>query len=91
MKEVLNDRGEYIEELVGLSLELENKDINLISLHTAQDVTINGNADTLVELFNIKDESFANTHEDFGAGKTIDPISNIDFLKLVEKFKYKNY
>ena len=88
MKEVLNDRGEYIEELVGLSLELENKDINVISLHTAQDVRNNGNADTLVELFNIKDvEVFANTHEDFGAGRigTIDPISNIDFLKLVEK------
>ena len=60
MKEVLNDRGEYIEELVGLSLEFENKDINVISLHTAQDVRNNGNADTLVELFNIKDvEVFA--------------------------------
>ena len=66
----------------------ENKDINVISLHTAQDVRNNVNADTLVELFNIKDvEVFANTHEDFGAGRigTIDPISNIDFLKLVEK------
>ena len=48
MKEVLNDRGEYIEELVGLSIELEKKDINVISLHTAQDVRNNGNADTLV-------------------------------------------
>ena len=48
MKEVLNDRGEYIEELVGLSLEFENKDINVISLHTAQDVRNNGNEDITV-------------------------------------------
>ena len=85
----------YVDELIGISLDFEKHNINVISLHTAQDVRNNGNADTLVELFNIKDvEVFAKTHEDLGAGRigTIDKISNIDFIDLVEnKLKYKNY
>lgn len=88
MKEILDTTGEYRDELIGLSLEFDNKDINVISIHTAQDVKNNGNSDSLVELFNIRDvEVFANTQEDFGAGRigTIDPISNIDFIELVEK------
>ena len=88
MKETLDTTGEYRDELIGLSLEFDNKNINVISIHTAQDVKNNGNADSLVELFNIRDvKVFANTQEDFGAGRIgiIDPVSNIDFIKLVEK------
>ncbi len=87
MKEVLDDNGEYVDELIGLSLEFQKKDINIISLHTAQDVRENGNADSLVELFNIKGvKTFAYSQENFGAGRIgeIDPITTDEFKKLVE-------
>ncbi len=87
MKEVLDDNGEYVDELIGLSLEFQKKDINIISLHTAQDVRENGNADSLVELFNIKGvKTFAYSQENFGAGRIgeIDPITSDEFKKLVE-------
>ena len=70
MKESLNDIGENIDELIGLSLEFENEGINVISLHTAQDVKDNGNADVLVDLFNMANvKIFANTNEEYGAGR----------------------
>ncbi len=88
MKESLNDTGEYIDELIGLSLEFEKEGINVISLHTAQDVKNNGNADVLVDLFSMANvKIFANTNEDYGAGRIgdIDTISTDKFIELVEK------
>lgn len=61
--------------------------INVISIHTAQDVCVEGNAETLVELFNMSDVSiFANSVDNFGAGRkgTIKKLSPFDFKKYVE-------
>ena len=61
--------------------------INIISIHTAQDVCVDGNAETLVELFGMSDVSiFANTNHNFGAGRkgTINKISPINFKKDIE-------
>ena len=52
--------------------------INVITIHTAQDVCKDGNADTLVDLFNIKNPKvFAQTVGKYGAGRygTIDTVS----------------
>ena len=88
MKQSLNEEGEYVDELTGLSLEFEKEKINVITVHTAQDVKNNGNAEALVDLFNITDvKVFANSNEEYGAGRigTIDKISTDEFLKLVEE------
>jgi len=88
MKENLNDSGEYVDELIGLSLEFEKEGINVISLHTAQDVKNNGNADVLVDLFSMANvKIFANTNEEYGAGRIgdIDTISTDKFIELVEQ------
>ena len=64
-----------------------NSSLNVISIHTAQDVCKDGNADTLVELFGMSDVSiFANTIDNFGAGRkgTINKLSPADFKKDVE-------
>ena len=61
--------------------------INVITLHTAQDVCYGGNADTLVEIFNLKNtKTFAHTCDNFGAGRIgdIEGLSNEEFKKLVE-------
>jgi len=88
MNQSLNEEGEYVDKLTGLSLEFEKEKINVITVHTAQDVKNNGNAEALVDLFNITDvKVFANSNENYGAGRigTIDNISTDEFLKLVEK------
>ena len=61
--------------------------INVISIHTAQDVCKDGNADTLVDLFNIKNPKvFAQTVGKYGAGRygTIDMVSPLELKKLIE-------
>ena len=61
--------------------------INIISIHTAQDVCVDGNAETLVELFGMSDVSiFANTNDNFGAGRKgiINKISPTNFKKDIE-------
>ena len=88
MKQSLTEEGEYVDELAGLSLEFEKEKINVITVHTAQDVKNNGNAEALVDLFNITDvKVFANSNEEYGAGRigTIDKISTNEFIKLVEE------
>jgi putative NIF3 family GTP cyclohydrolase 1 type 2 len=56
--------------------------MNVITLHTAQDVCVGGNADTLAELFNLKNiKLFAMTNDKYGAGR----IGDIDGI-LVSKF-----
>ena len=62
--------------------------INVITIHTAQDVCKDGNADTLVDLFNIKNPTvFAQTVGKYGAGRygTVDEISPQE-LNLWRKF-----
>ena len=61
--------------------------INVITIHTAQDVCKDGNADTLVDLFNIKNPSvFAKTVGKYGAGRcgTIDMMSPLELKELIE-------
>ena len=61
--------------------------MNIISIHTAQDVCVEGNAETLVDLFGMFDVSiFANTNNNFGAGRkgTINKISPTGFKKDIE-------
>ena len=61
--------------------------INVITIHTAQDVCKDGNADTLVDLFNIKNPKvFAQTVGKYGAGRhgTIDMVSSLELKKLIE-------
>ena len=61
--------------------------INVITIHTAQDVCEDGNADTLVDLFNIKNPKvFAQTVGKYGAGRygTIDMVSPLELKKLIE-------
>ena len=88
MKESINETGEYVDDLIGISLEFKKKNINVITLHTAQDVKINGNADELVDLFNMDDvKIFANSNEEHGAGRIgyIETTAADKFLELVEK------
>ena len=61
--------------------------INVITIHTAQDVCKDGNADTLIDLFNIKNPKvFAQTVGKYGAGRygTIDMVSQKELKKLIE-------
>ena len=61
--------------------------INVITIHTAQDVCKDGNADTLVDLFNIKNPKvFAQTVGKYGAGRygTVDMVSPKELKKLIE-------
>ena len=61
--------------------------INVITIHTAQDVCKDGNADTLIDLFNIKNPKvFAQTVGKYGAGRygTIDMVSPKELKKLIE-------
>ena len=62
--------------------------INVITIHTAQDVCKDGNADTLVDLFDIKNPKvFAQPVGKYGAGRygTIDMVSPKELKELIEK------
>ncbi len=70
-----------------ITKEFIDNSVNVITLHTAQDVCHGGNADTLVEIFNLKNtKTFAHTIDNFGAGRIgdIEELSNDEFKKLVE-------
>ena len=70
-----------------ITKEFMDSSINVITLHTAQDVCEGGNADTLVDIFNLKNtKTFAHTIGNFGAGRIgdIEGLSNDAFKKLVE-------
>ena len=87
IQETLISDDKYVDELIGISLDFEKHNINVISLHTAQDVVSGGNAETLVELLNIRDSKiFAKTDDNLGAGRIgiIDKISGKEFIDLVE-------
>ena len=87
IKKVLEDGDTetLIPEII--TKEFIDNQINVITLHTAQDVCDGGNADTLVELFNLKNtKTFAHTFGNFGAGRMgeVNGLSNDEFIKLVE-------
>ena len=80
-----DDTETVIPEII--TKEFMDNQINVITLHTAQDVCEGGNADTLVEIFNLKNtKTFAHTFVNFGAGRIgeIKGMSNDEFKKLVE-------
>ena len=86
-KKVLEDDENEIVIPEIITKEFIDNQINVITLHTAQDVCEGGNADTLVELFNLKNtKTFAHTFGNFGAGRIgeIKGLSNDEFKKLVE-------
>ena len=62
--------------------EFIDSSINVITLHTAQDVCEGGNGDTLAELFNLQNiKLFAMTNDKFGAGR-IGDIETISISKF---------
>ena len=80
-----DDTATMLPEMI--TKEFMDNSINVITLHTAQDVCDGGNADTLVEIFNLKNtRNFAHTFGNFGAGRIgdIEALSNDEFKKLVE-------
>ncbi len=69
------------------TLEFIDSSMNVITLHTAQDVCEGGNADTLAELFNLQNiKLFAMANDKFGAGRIgdIKGVSISKFNDLVE-------
>ena len=69
------------------TLEFIDSSINVITLHTAQDVCEGGNGDTLAKLFNLQNiKLFAMTNDKFGAGRIgdIETISISKFNDLVQ-------
>lgn len=65
-----------------ISLEFYKENINIISIHTAQDVCIGGNGDTLIEIFNLTDiQIFGETSPGKGVGK-IGRVKNHDANSL---------
>ena len=67
--------------------EFIDSSINVITLHTAQDVCKGGNGDTLAEMFNLQNiKLFAMTNDKFGAGRIgdIETISISKFNDLVQ-------
>ena len=64
------------------TLEFIDSSINVITLHTAQDVCEGGNGDTLAKLFNLQNvKLFAMTNDKFGAGR-IGDIETISISKF---------
>ena len=62
--------------------EFIDSSINVITLHTAQDVCEGGNGDTLAEMFNLQNiKLFAMTNDKFGAGR-IGDIETISISKF---------
>ena len=65
-----------------LSLDYYKENINVLSIHTAQDVCIGGNGDTLTKIFNLTDvQIFGETSPGKGVGK-IGRIKNHDANSL---------
>ena len=61
-----------------ISLNYYKENINVISIHTAQDVSNDGNADTLAKLFDLKNiKIFGITSEEKGVGR-IGDINEVD-------------
>ena len=75
------------DENYGLPLEFLKLGINIISIHTAQDVAPGGNADSLAEIFEINNTGiFAKTNDTKGAGRygKINKIGQMEMKSLIE-------
>jgi len=75
------------DENYGLPLEFLKLGINIISIHTAQDVASGGNADSLAEIFEINNtDIFAKTNDTKGAGRygVINKIGQMEMKSLIE-------
>ena len=84
MKKKLEEDGTESFEEETLTSNFREAGINIISLHTAQDVCKGGNADLLVDLFEMTNtEIFAHTTGEFGAGRIgqIQKTSSIEFVE----------
>ena len=70
-----------------MPLEFLKLGINIISIHTAQDVAPGGNADSLAEIFEINNTGiFAKTNDTKGAGRygKINKIGQMEMKSLIE-------
>ncbi len=87
-KKIEEDGSESFEEDT-MTSKFREAGINVITLHTAQDVCIGGNADLLVDLFEMTNtDVFAHTTGEFGAGRLGD-IQKISSAKLLETIESK--
>ena len=87
MKNKLEKDGTESFEEEALTSKFREAGINIISIHTAQDVCKGGNADLLVDLFEMTNtEVFAHTTGEFGAGRIgqIPKITTKEFIKSLE-------
>ena len=87
MKKKLEEDGTESFEEEALTSKFREAGINIISIHTAQDVCKGGNADLLVNLFEMTNtEVFAHTTGEFGAGRIgqIPKITTKEFIKSLE-------
>tara|TARA_B110000014_G_scaffold264306_1_gene264820 strand:- start:4113 stop:4883 length:771 start_codon:yes stop_codon:yes gene_type:complete len=87
MKKNLKEDGTESVEEDTMTSKFSEAGINVITLHTAQDVCKGGNADLLVDLFEMTNTKvFAHTIGEFGAGRIgeIQKISSAEFLKVIE-------
>ena len=87
MKKKLEEDGTESFEEETLTSRFREAGINIISIHTAQDVCKGGNADLLVDLFEMTNtEIFAHTTGEFGAGRIgqIQETSSFEFVKSLE-------
>ena len=87
MKKKLEEDGTESFEEETLASEFREAGINIISIHTAQDVCKGGNADLLVDLFEMTNTKvFAHTTGAFGAGRIgqIQKIPTKEFVKSLE-------
>jgi dinuclear metal center YbgI/SA1388 family protein len=87
MKKKLEEDGTESFEEEALTSKFREAGINIISIHTAQDVCKGGNADLLVNLFEMTNtEVFAHTTGEFGAGRIgqIPKMTTKEFIKSLE-------
>ncbi len=87
MKKKLEEDGTESFEEETLTSEFREAGINIITIHTAQDVCKGGNADLLVDLFEMTNTKvFAHTTGAFGAGRIgqIQKIPTKEFVKSLE-------
>ena len=87
MKKRLEEDGTESFEEEALTSKFREAGINIISIHTAQDVCKGGNADLLVDLFEMTNTKvFAHTTGEFGAGRIgqIPKMTTKEFIKSLE-------
>ena len=87
LQKIIKEDGTETLEEDSLTKKFRESGLNIITIHTAQDVCNGGNADSLVNLFKMTETKvFAHTTGEFGAGRfgNIQKTSNKKFIKTVE-------